>query len=125
MDLKNRFPDLEKEVISQILKEIDKSLYTSSTYTTTTDETLTTEKLMKILKDLQESLPSFTQLDQMIQEGHKIEELVLMVYSEKISEETIMTKYGRLTIKGIPMFDRECAYLVSKNPYSPITLIWE
>lgn len=121
---------MEEDISIRIYKELEKAIneqcFTSisSNAKTTTDEPLTTEKLLKTIKDLQESLPSFSLLDQMIDQGYNIGDLVLMVYSEKIREETIPTRYGALKVMGSPMFSVERAYLLPNNPYKPVKFQW-
>lgn len=89
----------------------------TSTTNTSPDEPLTAEKFLETIQNLRSSLPSFEELDKDIEKGHRIDELVLVVYSEEYSKETIATKYGPLLIQGCPWVEKEAAHLITVKLY--------
>ena len=125
----DKFSDVEQEIINEMSKELEKALleecFTSATNNVVVNEPLITEKLLKTIKDLQDSLPSFEILDMMIADGYRASDLVLMIYSEVAKEETIQTKHGALLVIGSPMFSPESAYIVPNNTYKPFKIQWD
>lgn len=104
--------------ISEVLKKyIDYGCVTTSISSKIEDNNLTIEKLSKAVQDIYGSLPSFDLLDQMIEQGYNINELVLIIYSEVTIQKTLMTKHGELKVMGSPYANVKNAYLMPVPDY--------